>query len=144
MGVSPDSGEAEDCEADAGAECQRGRCGSAQRRERQLGLSLEAAVRAWFTLACDSIRLISSGTAPLTISAASLTRKGFSISGSEVACASEPGSGSYVLLNRLPVSTMICTDSTVAGDTDSSYEVMSVDTKGVQNPRSNVFAVEIP
>lgn len=39
---------------------------------------------------------------------------------------------------------MICTDSTVAGDTDSSYEVMSVDTKGVQNPRSNVFAVEIP
>jgi hypothetical protein len=53
-------------------------------------------------------------------------------------------SGSYVLLDSLPVSTTSYTDSTVAGGTDSRYEVMSVDTKGVQNPPSNVFAVDIP
>jgi hypothetical protein len=35
------------------------------------------------------------------------------------------------------------TDSTVAGAPDFSYEVMSVDSKGGQNPPSNVFAVNI-
>lgn len=43
----PGGREAEDCEADAGAWCQRGRYRTGERRERQPGVSLEATVRTW-------------------------------------------------------------------------------------------------
>jgi len=54
------------------------------------------------------------------------------------------GQGSYVLLNSSPISTTSYMDSSVASGTDYSYEVMSVDSQGVQSSPSNVFTVDIP
>ena len=46
-GISPRRREAEDCEVDAGVGRKRSEYSYGERRERQPGVSLEAAVRAW-------------------------------------------------------------------------------------------------
>ncbi len=54
------------------------------------------------------------------------------------------GSGSFVLINSTPVSAVVYVDSTVVSGTTYTYEVMSVDSSGVQSVASNQMTVTIP
>jgi fibronectin type 3 domain-containing protein len=54
------------------------------------------------------------------------------------------GTGSFVLINLSPVSATAYVDSTVVSGTTYSYEVMSVDSSGVQSVASNQITVTIP
>ena len=53
-------------------------------------------------------------------------------------------SGSFVLVNPSPVSVLSYTDSGVVSGSTYSYEVMSVDSSGVQSDPSNQVTVTIP
>lgn len=58
--------------------------------------------------------------------------------------AASTGSSQYELRNSSPVTSTSYTDTNVVTGDGYNYEVMSVDTKGVQSPPSNVFTVKIP
>ena len=54
------------------------------------------------------------------------------------------GTGSFVLINSSPDSAVVYVDSTVVSGTTYTYEVMSVDSSGVQSVASNQITVTIP
>jgi hypothetical protein len=54
------------------------------------------------------------------------------------------GSGSFVLINSSPDSTVVYVDSTVVSGATYSYEVKSVDSSGVESVPSNQITVTIP
>jgi fibronectin type 3 domain-containing protein len=54
------------------------------------------------------------------------------------------GSGSFVLINSSPDSTVVYVDSTVLSAATYSYVVRSVDSVGVESVPSNQITVTIP
>jgi hypothetical protein len=54
------------------------------------------------------------------------------------------GTGSFALINSSPDSALTYVDSTVVSGTTYSYEVMSVDSSGIQSVASNQITVTIP